>query len=61
MNPSRTLSALAECKHIDAPQVASKCDLARAGYSRLVILQPLRLGVHFFGSQLYFDLCSVSA
>lgn len=57
------LVPLADCKHVNAPLVVSRCDLARARHATwamLSIWQPICPGVHFWRSQLYLGLSPVS-
>lgn len=64
VNPPSALAPLAECKHVHAPLVVSRCDLARARHAMWAmpsIRQPICPGVHFWRSQLYLDLSPVSA
>lgn len=58
VNPLSTLSLLLLWLHASMSMLL--CFLLNVTWSVLGILQPLHLGVHFFGSQLYVDLSLAS-
>lgn len=59
MNPLSTLSLF--LLWLNASMSMPLCLLLNVSWPALDILQPLHLGVHFFGSQLYVDLSLASA